>query len=123
LPQQYGDERQAPRIAKAIVHARERRVIESSAQLAEIVRSAIPYALQRDSKTDAATKTFQALRIYLNDEIHELRTALVHAERALRPRAKLAVISFHSSEDRTTKQFLTFCGNSSMFDWLVVCVS
>ena len=83
----------------------------TTAELATVVRESIPFALRRHSKIDAATKTFQALRIYVNDEVNELRRALVHAEQALTPGGCLAVISFHSIEARTVKQFLSYCSS------------
>lgn len=99
----YGEERMARRVARAIVQMRQRTPIERTSQLAQIVRSAVPRGADGQ---DPATRTFQALRIYVNDEIGELERGLAAAERLLKPGGRLAVISFHSLEDRTVKDFL-----------------
>ena len=99
----YGEERRARRAAAAIAAARARARIERTGQLAEILRGAIPRA--RDG-IDPATRCFQALRIAVNDELGELSRALPAAERALAPGARLAVVAFHSLEDRIVKRFL-----------------
>jgi 16S rRNA (cytosine1402-N4)-methyltransferase len=104
----YGEERKARRIARAIVAARQREPIERTGQLAAIVRG----VLRRDGKKtssraiDPATRSFQALRIYVNDELEELRQGLEAAERLLAPKGRIAVVSFHSLEDRIVKSFL-----------------
>jgi len=98
----YGEERFARRVARAILAARERAPITRTAQLAELVRRAVPAA----GTIDPATRTFQALRIAVNDELAELDRALAAAERLLAPGGRLAVISFHSLEDRRVKSFL-----------------
>ena len=98
----YGEEHQARRIAHAIVLARP---LTRTAELAEIVLKALgPGA--RKLKIHPATRTFQALRILVNDELGELERGLAAAERVLKPRGRLAVVSFHSLEDRIVKQFL-----------------
>jgi 16S rRNA (cytosine1402-N4)-methyltransferase len=99
----YGEERYARRVARAIVAARAEAPIERTGQLADVVRRVVP---RSDDGIDPATRTFQALRIHLNDEIGELRDGLAAAERLLGPGGRLAVVSFHSIEDRTVKQFL-----------------
>jgi 16S rRNA (cytosine1402-N4)-methyltransferase len=100
----YGEERRARPIARAIVAARAEAPIETTGRLAEIVRRAAgPRA--RDG-IDPATRTFQALRIWVNDELRELEGGLVAAESILAPGGRLAVVSFHSLEDRTVKDFL-----------------
>jgi 16S rRNA (cytosine1402-N4)-methyltransferase len=100
----YGEERRARPIARAIVTARAEAPIETTGRLAEIVRRAAgPRA--RDG-IDPATRTFQALRIWVNDELGELERGLVAAESILAPGGRLAVVSFHSLEDRTVKDFL-----------------
>jgi 16S rRNA (cytosine1402-N4)-methyltransferase len=100
----YGEERRARPIARAIVAARAEAPIETTGRLAEIVRRAAgPRA--RDG-IDPATRTFQALRIWVNDELGELERGLVAAESILAPGGRLAVVSFHSLEDRTVKDFL-----------------
>lgn len=98
-----GEERYARRVARAIVAARAESPIERTLQLAEVVRGAVPKS--RDG-IDPATRTFQALRIHVNDELGELRRGLSAAERLLAPGGRLAVVSFHSLEDREVKTFL-----------------
>lgn len=99
----FGEEKKSRRIAKAIVAARALAPITSTAQLAEIVRRAIGHTPE---KTDPATRTFQALRIAVNDELGEIDRGLEAAEAMLAPGGRLAVVSFHSLEDRRVKQFL-----------------
>ena len=99
---ELGDEVYSRRIAKNIIHQRSINKIKTTAQLANIVRNAIP---KKKSKIDLATKTFQAIRIYLNDEIKELEKGLIAAEKALRPEGRLVVVSFHSIEDKIVKKF------------------
>ena len=99
-----GEERHARRVARAIVKARAEQPIETTAQLADIVRSVVPKS--RKTNVDPATRTFQAIRIHVNDEIGELERGLVGAEELLRPDGRLAVVSFHSLEDRPVKAFL-----------------
>ncbi|OWV34736.1 16S rRNA (cytosine(1402)-N(4))-methyltransferase [Pacificimonas flava] len=97
----YGEERRSRQVARALVAARP---LTRTAETAAVVRKA---AGQRPGqKTDAATKTFQALRIAVNDELGELERGLAAAERLLRPEGRLVVVSFHSLEDRIVKQFL-----------------
>lgn len=100
---QLGDERASRRIAKAIVEARREAPLERTLQLAGIVRRVV-----KPSKDgiDPATRTFQALRIYVNDELGELDRGLAAAEALLRPGGRLAVVAFHSLEDRRVKAFL-----------------
>ncbi len=97
-----GEERFARRVARAIVRERARAPITRTAPLARIVREAVP----ADGGIDPATRTFQALRIAVNDELGELERGLAAAERMLLPGARLAVVSFHSLEDRRVKNFL-----------------
>ncbi|PZU10687.1 16S rRNA (cytosine(1402)-N(4))-methyltransferase RsmH [Sphingomonas sp.] len=96
-----GEERQSRRVARAIVAARP---IETTAQLAGIVRKALGY--REHDKKDPATRTFQAIRIHLNRELEELEDGLAAAERVLKPGGRLAIVSFHSLEDRIVKRFL-----------------
>lgn len=98
----FGEERYARRIAKAIVAARP---IERTGQLADIVSRALGPAAQR-LPIHPATRTFQALRIHVNDELGELERGLEAAERTLAPKGRLVVVSFHSLEDRIVKRFL-----------------
>lgn len=96
-----GEEPKSRRIARAIVQARP---IERTAQLAEIVRKAVGY--RPGEPKDPATRTFQAIRIHVNRELEELDLGLRAAERMLKPGGRLAVVSFHSLEDRAVKRFL-----------------
>ncbi len=97
---EYGEEPRARTISRAIVAARP---IERTAELAAIVRRAVGY--RQGQKSDPATRTFQAIRIHLNSELEELEQGLVAAERSLRPGGRLAVVTFHSLEDRIVKRF------------------
>ena len=99
----YGEERASRRIAQAIVELRRTKEISRTGQLASLIRSVV--SKSKDG-IDPATRTFQALRIYVNDELGELDRGLFAAERLLAPRGKLAVVSFHSLEDRKVKMFL-----------------
>lgn len=98
-----GEERYARRIAKAIVDERRNRPLSRTVHLADVIRAKIPRA---NDGIDPATRTFQALRIYLNDELGELERGLRSAEVLLRPGGHLAVVAFHSLEDRIVKTFL-----------------
>mgnify|MGYP001564945453 CR=1 FL=1 len=100
----YGEERFARRIATTIVQAREKTPIETTFQLVEIIKRATPFAYHR-GRIHPATKTFQALRITVNDEIGALMSGLDKGFRLLRSKGRMAVISFHSLEDRVVKQF------------------
>jgi len=98
----YGDERFAKQIAKAIAVARERGPITRTRQLADLVGAAVR---TREPGQDPATRTFQALRIHINQELEELSLALPQALEVLNPGARIVVISFHSLEDRIVKNF------------------
>ena len=98
----YGEERYAPRIAAAIVRARQERPIETTLELVEIIRSAMPAAALRE-KQHPAKRSFQAVRIAVNDELGAVQTMMDTAPDKLRPGGRLAVISFHSLEDRIVK--------------------
>ena len=100
---EYGEERFAKRIAKVICRERANQPLETTLQLARIVAQAVP---TREIGKDPATRTFQALRMHVNRELDELRAVLPHTLEALAPGGRLAVISFHSLEDRTVKHFL-----------------
>jgi 16S rRNA (cytosine1402-N4)-methyltransferase len=100
----YGEERFAWKIAESIVSAREKKKIESTKELVEIIEAGVPPRLRR-GKTHFATKTFQALRIAANDEIRSLEEALEAVWVLLAPHGRIAIISFHSIEDRVVKKF------------------
>ncbi|EEX08008.1 S-adenosyl-methyltransferase MraW [Ruegeria lacuscaerulensis ITI-1157] len=100
----YGEERASRRIARAIVKARAEAPITTTLRLAEIVESCLPRA--KPGQSHPATRSFQALRIAVNAEYEELFQGLMAAERALKPGGKLAVVTFHSVEDRMVKRFL-----------------
>ncbi|BCT91779.1 ribosomal RNA small subunit methyltransferase H [Lysobacter caseinilyticus] len=99
----YGEERQSRRIARAIVARRETQPLERTGQLADLIASVMP---RGDSKTHPATRSFQAIRIFINRELADLETGLDAAFDCLKPGGRLAVISFHSLEDRIVKQFI-----------------
>jgi 16S rRNA (cytosine1402-N4)-methyltransferase len=99
----YGEERRARRVARAIVDARAQSPITRTRQLADIVRRAVG---GRRGGIDPATRSFMALRIYVNDELGEIDRGLAAAEAILAPGGRLAVVTFHSLEDRRVKQFL-----------------
>lgn len=100
---QYGDERYSRRIARSIVHARSDKSIEDTLELAEIISKAIP---KKEKDKDPATRSFQAIRIFINDELGQLEMALEKAKQALKPGGRLLVITFHSLEDRIVKRFM-----------------
>jgi 16S rRNA (cytosine1402-N4)-methyltransferase len=101
----YGEERASRRIAKVVVKRRAEQPFERTLDLAEVVERAL--GGRRGAPTHPATRTFQALRIAVNDELGELESALDGAERALAPGGRLVVVTFHSLEDRIVKAFLT----------------
>ena len=100
---EWGEERFHRRVARALVAARQRAPIVTTAQLAELVAAAVP---TREPGQHPATRAFQAIRIAVNDELGQLQAALPQAVQALAPGARLAVISFHSLEDRVVKRFM-----------------
>lgn len=102
---EYGEERYAPAVARAIVRARETGPVETTLELAEIVRGAMPPAALRE-KQHPAKRTFQAVRIAVNGELDALPPMLEAAVDSLNPGGRLAVITFHSLEDRIVKQTL-----------------
>ena len=108
----FGEERHAKKIARAIVKAREIDPIKSTGRLAEIISKAAPARPQ--DKIHPATRVFQALRIFVNDELGQLAKVLVAAERLLLPAGRLVVVTFHSLEDRIVKRFFADrCGTSA----------
>ncbi len=102
---QFGEERLSRRIARAIVRARAEAPITTTGRLASIIRSAVP--ADRAGGIDSATRSFQALRIRVNDELGEIERALQGAVALLAPGGRLVVVSFHSLEDRLVKRFMT----------------
>jgi len=110
LIREFGEERFARRIAHAIGAARQRQPIRRTLELAQIARAAVPKATPG---LDPATRTFQALRIAVNDELGELERGLGAAERLLMPGGRLAIVSFHSLEDRRVKDFLRQRGDTA----------
>lgn len=99
----YGEERFAKRIARAIINAREETPIETTKQLASIVAAANP---KWEKGKDPSTRSFQAIRIYINSELDDLEQCLKQAVNILKPGGRLVVISFHSLEDRIVKHFI-----------------
>src|SRR6185437_4117398 len=99
----FGEERRSRRIARAVVAARAAAPIATTARLAAIIRSVVP---TDRSGIDPATRSFQALRIRVNDELGEIERALAQAAELLSPGGRLVVVSFHSLEDRLVKRFM-----------------
>lgn len=104
----YGEERKARRVARAIVRARENEPILRTGELARIIEKVL--GGNRPGRIHPATRTFQGLRIFVNQELEELAEALAAAERMLRPGGRLVVVSFHSLEDRIVKRFFNMRG-------------
>ncbi len=100
----YGEEKFSRRIAKGIVEVREKSKIKTTFDLVKIIEDSVP-GTYRKGKINCATKTFQALRIAVNDELGALRLGLTKGFEALNPGGRMAVISFHSLEDRIVKRF------------------
>ena len=99
----YGEERFAPKIARAIVKKREKNLIKTTKELAEIVKESVPFSAKRDSG-HPARKTFQAIRIYVNNELKNLEVGLDESLKLLEKDGIMAIITFHSLEDRIVKQ-------------------
>ena len=106
----YGEERNSRRIARAVVAARNEAPIATTRALADLVSRVVR---AKPNEIHPATRTFQALRIFVNEELDELHEALSAAERVLKPGGRLVVVSFHSLEDRIVKNFLTGRGKVS----------
>lgn len=113
----YGEERWASRIADFVVWARSRRPIETTAELVEVIKEAIPASARRRGG-HPARRTFQALRMAVNDELGELAAGLRQAVAHLAPGGRVCVISFHSLEDRVVKQTFRQLGQEA--DWKVL---
>jgi len=109
----YGEERGSRRIARAIVEAREIKPIEKATELALIVEDALP-KLKRPSRIHPATKTFQALRIAVNDELGAVETLVKDGFNTLKPGGKMAIITFHSIEDRVVKKLFRSLEDNSL---------
>lgn len=105
---QYGEERKSRQIARAIATRRETGEIRTTTELAELIYGIIP---PRKGQTDPATRTFQALRIAVNDELHQLEAGLSGALNILRADGRIVVVDFHSLEDRIVKNF--FAANTA----------
>lgn len=101
---QFGEEKASRRIARAIIAARAEAPILRTSQLSKIIHSVMPRP--KPGQADSATRSFQALRIYVNQELDQLEQALHASQAALKPGGVLAVVSFHSLEDRIVKQFI-----------------
>jgi 16S rRNA (cytosine1402-N4)-methyltransferase len=106
----FGEERHSRRVARAIVAAREENPVTTTRALADIVSRVVR---SKPNEIHPATRTFQALRIFVNEELDELHEALSAAERVLKPGGRLVVVSFHSLEDRIVKNFLTERGKAA----------
>ncbi len=100
---EYGEERFARRIAQKIVEFRAETEIQRTRQLAGLISDAVPF---HEKEKHPATRSFQAIRIFINNELDELRQALTQVDRVLKPGGRLAVISFHSLEDRIVKRYM-----------------
>lgn len=99
----YGEERFSRRIARAVVERRQEQPLESTAQLAQLIDSAVPF---KEKHKHPATRSFQAIRIFINGELDDLESALAQSAKLLAPGGRLVVISFHSLEDRQVKRFM-----------------
>jgi len=100
---EYGEERFARRIAKAIIEKRQNAQIKTTHELARLIEDVIP---KREKNKHPATRSFQAIRIEINNELEEIKTGLQQAINILSPNGRLVVISFHSLEDRVVKRFI-----------------
>ena len=102
---EFGDEKFAFKIAKRIVKSRKVKIINTTLELSKIINESVPLSYSRKLKINPATKTFQALRIYVNDELNELKTALKKCVKLLNINGRILVVSFHSLEDKIVKDF------------------
>ncbi len=109
---EFGDERFSKRIARAIVNAREEESITTTVQLAAIIEQACP---TKEREKHPATRSFQAIRIYINKELEELKQCLEQSLDVLAPLGRLVVVSFHSLEDRIVKRFIRDCERGDDF--------
>ena len=104
---ELGEEKYSKRIARNIVQYRKLKLINSTKKLSELIKESIPKINSNKTTINPATRTFQALRIYVNDELNELKTALSKASQLLNKEGRLIVVSFQSLEDRIVKDFLS----------------
>lgn len=111
---EFGEEPQAKRIARAIDRARRERPLETTEELARIVESVVP---RRGRRLHPATRTFQGIRIYVNEELEHLRSALRDLDRAVKPGGRVAVLSYHSLEDRIVKESFRDGVRRGFFRW------
>lgn len=100
---EYGEERFARRIAKAVVDQRQQQALQTTLQLAKLIENSVPF---RDKHKHPATRSFQAIRIEINQELEQIKTGLKQAADVLAPGGRLVVIAFHSLEDRIVKRFI-----------------
>lgn len=114
----FGEEQFSGRIARVIVEAREEKPIETSSQLAEIIKSAVP-ARFKNGKIHPATKTFQAIRMAVNSELETLETALKDAFEILALDGRISVITFHSGEDRVVKRYFKYLKDEGQGELIV----
>ena len=101
----YGEEKFAKRIARKIVEHRKNKIIETTFELALIVKKSIKFKHKYSKKINPATKTFQAIRIFVNNELDEIKEALAKSEKLLLPGGRIIIVSFHSLEDRIVKEY------------------
>lgn len=111
----FGDERWARRIAKVVVERRKSQPLKTTADLVDCVMAAIP-AAKRDQRLHPATRTFQAIRIYLNGELDGLEECLIEIGQVLNEEGVLVVLSYHSGEDRAVKQAFKYLADTNDFD-------
>ena len=112
---EYGDERWARRIAQVIVDRRKQQRIETTLQLVDCILAAVPAAM-RDKRIHPATRTFQALRIYVNRELDGLQEAIMENAKRLAPKGRMSVLSYHSGEDRAVKRAFRTLSDSGEFE-------
>lgn len=119
LIQTFGEERYARRVARAIVSARSRAPLRTTTELAQVIRQAVPRSY-RYGRLHPATRTFQAFRLAVNNELEALATALTEVPDLLAPGGRLCVISFHSLEDRVVKQSFRSLAQAASDQWAVL---
>ncbi len=115
---EYGEERFTTRIARNIIEARKKKRIRTTFELVEIINYSVPYAARKKAKIHPATKTFQALRVAVNDELNALKYGLAKSFDYLKTGGMITVISFHSLEDRIVKNFFKDLKNQNLAEIL-----